>query len=88
MQVTSNFDFNDKRDYKQMWLIGGEVALFNEIFFIRGGVILHYEDDLGASFGVGFKYNFSDAYGIILDSAYSDLGRLENANRFSLAVTF
>jgi hypothetical protein len=87
-RLTGNFDFNDDRDYKQMWTTGGEAAFLNEMFFIRGGVSPRYEDELRASFGVGFKYHFSETYGIILDYAYSDLGRLENANRFSLAVMF
>ncbi len=88
VRLTGNFDFNDERDYKQMWSTGGEAAFLNEMFFIRGGISPRYEDEMRGSFGVGFKYNFSDTYGIMLDYAYADLGRLENSSRFSLAVMF
>lgn len=88
MRLTGNFDFFDERDYAQMWATGGEAAFFNDMFFIRGGMSPRYEDDLRASFGAGFKYNITSSYGIMLDYAYSDLGDLENASRFSLAVSF
>lgn len=88
MRVTGNFDFFDERDYDQMWCSGGEVAFFHERFFLRGGVSPRYEDQIRASFGAGLKYQLNETYGLAIDYAYSDLGRLENANRFSLMFTF
>ena len=88
MRVTGNFDFVKERDFDQMWCAGGEVSFLRERVFIRGGLTPHYEDELRASFGAGVKYDINSNYGFILDYAYSDMGRLENANRFSLAITF
>jgi long-subunit fatty acid transport protein len=88
IRVTGNLDFYDPRDVDQTWCAGAEVALLGEIVFLRGGVNNYYESELKPSFGGGIKYSFDDTYGIIIDYAYSDLGRLENANRFSLSLTF
>lgn len=87
-RITGNLDFYDPRDVDQTWCAGAEVALLGEIVFLRGGVNNYYESELKPSFGGGIKYSFDETYGIIIDYAYSDLGRLVNANRFSLSLTF
>jgi hypothetical protein len=88
LRVTGNLDFYDPRDVEQNWSAGAEIALLNEIVFLRGGANNYYENEIRPSFGGGVKYNFDNTHGIIVDYAYSDLGRLENANRFTLSLTF
>ena len=87
-RFTGNLDFYDPRDVDQTWCAGAELALLKEVVFLRAGVNNYHENELKPSFGGGIKYNFDETYGIIIDYAYSDLGRLVNANRFSLALTF
>jgi long-subunit fatty acid transport protein len=88
MRLTGSLDFYDPRDVDQTWCAGGELGLLNEIVFLRAGINNYYENELKISFGGGIKYAFDDTYRILIDYAYSDLGRLVNANRFSLALTF
>lgn len=88
MRLTGNFDFYDARDVDQMWATGGEASFMKERFFLRAGITPYYEDEIRVNFGVGFKHRFSGRYGIVIDYAYSDLGILENANRFSLGISF
>jgi len=87
-RFTGNLDFYDPRDVDQTWCAGAELALLKEVVFLRAGINNYHENELKPSFGGGIKYNFDQTYGIIIDYAYSDLGRLVNANRFSLALTF
>lgn len=88
MRLTGNLDFYDPRDVDQTWCAGAELAVLGEAVFLRVGVNNYFENEMKPSFGGGIKYNFDDTYGVIVDYAYSDLGRLVNANRFSLALTF
>lgn len=88
MRITGNFDFYDYRDVDQMWAVGAETAFMNEQFFIRGGVTPYIEDEIRVSLGAGLHYMITEQYGINVDYAYSDLGILEKANRFSLAIIF
>lgn len=88
MRVTGNFDFYDYRDVDQMWALGVESAFLDEQFFLRGGVTPYIEDEIRMSLGAGVHYMLTSQYGISIDYAYSDLGILENANRFSLAINF
>ncbi|MEJ2054138.1 MAG: PorV/PorQ family protein [Calditrichaceae bacterium] len=88
MRFTGNFDFYDYRDVDQMWALGAETAFMNEQFFLRGGITPYIQDEIRLSLGAGVNYMFTDQYGITVDYAYSDLGILEKANRFSLALTF
>jgi hypothetical protein len=88
VRLTGNLDFYDPRDVDQTWCAGAELALLGETVFLRAGVNNYYESELKPSLGGGLKYDFDDTYGILINYAYSDLGRLVNANRFSLALTF
>jgi hypothetical protein len=88
LRLTGNLDFYDPRDVDQTWCAGSEAALFGETVFLRAGVNNYFENELRPSLGGGIKYNFDDIYGIVIDYAYSDMGRLISANRFSLAFTF
>jgi hypothetical protein len=40
------------------------------------------------NFGAGFRHDFSSSYGVVIDYVYSDMGVLQNANRFSLGIRF
>jgi hypothetical protein len=88
IRFTGNFDFYDYRDVDQMWATGGEMAFLKERFFLRAGMTPYIEDELRFSFGAGFKHDFNSTYGVVIDYAYSDLGVLQNANRFSLGIHF
>lgn len=88
LRVTGNVDFNKERDYKQRYFGGVELGFMNEMVFLRGGINTRYDNETIACFGAGLHYKISDKYALVVDYAYADLGRLENANRFSFAFAF
>ena len=88
LRVTGNVDFNKERDYQQRYFGGVEMALMKEMVFLRGGINTRYDNQTVPCFGAGLNYKISDKYAVIIDYAFADLGRLENANRFSFALAF
>jgi len=86
-KLTMNFDFRDDRDYKELYIIGGEYAMFNNMLFLRGGISDRFDDDWRFNMGAGLQYKISDI-GFCFDYSYSDLGVLEQANRYSVRIMF
>jgi opacity protein-like surface antigen len=69
--------------------LGAEYA-FHEMFFLRGGYRNLFQEDSeeGLTLGAGFAAQFLSRLRVILDYAYADFGRLENAHRFSFIMRF
>ncbi len=89
-RLTTNVEFLDYRDFRELFMFGGEYSLFNDLVFLRGG--LSNQSDKGneewrVNFGAGLMYKFNDM-GFGFDYSYSDLGILEQASRYSIRLTF
>ncbi len=95
--LIANFDYFDYRDVSPGWSVGGEYAL-NNFVFLRGGFRAlspveeikdsgHQDFFLTAGGGLDLHYPNSN-YRLRLDYAYSDLGRLSQAHRFTFAFVF
>lgn len=69
--------------------LGGEFS-WRETLFFRGGLrnLFLRDGEEGATFGFGLATRFLGNFKVQADYAYADFGRLENAERFSLAVEF
>ncbi len=63
---------------------------FRNIFFIRGGYESMFERDHinGLALGGGVNFSIDGSMVIRIDYAWSDWGILDNAQRFSLGLTF
>ncbi len=74
---------------KESMHIGMEYAL-REQFMIRGGYRnLFLEDsEEGLTVGAGFVARFLGNFEMLIDYAYADFGRLQNAQRFSVSMKF
>ncbi|KAA3615268.1 MAG: hypothetical protein D8M58_22145 [Calditrichaeota bacterium] len=72
------FDIVQPRDYDQQYNLGLEYG-FNDMFFLRGGYKLNYDEESFA-LGLGIKY---DSYRI--DYSYNDYGEfLDSVQRFTI----
>lgn len=69
--------------------VGGEYT-FNGIFSVRGGFksLLLKESEESFTFGAGFKQYVLGNINIKFDYAYSDFGRLNNIQKFSVIINF
>ncbi len=87
-QVQLAVDAFHPNDNVESMSFGAEWALF-DVLALRGGYQnLFLEDsEVGLTLGAGLKVVVSD-YRFSFDYAWADHGRLENAQRFSLGVTF
>lgn len=77
------------KDNTESLHLGAEYA-FREMFFLRGGYrnLLQKDSEEGLTLGAGFAAQFLSKLRVILDYAYADFGRLENAHRFSFIMRF
>lgn len=69
--------------------LGMEYA-FKELFFLRAGYrnLFLRDSEEGLTMGAGFSARFLGNFQVVLDYAYADFGRLENAQRFSVNLRF
>lgn len=74
---------------KECMHVGIEYAL-REQFMLRGGYRSLFLDDSeeGLTLGAGFAVRFLNNYQVVIDYAYADFGRLQNAQRFSVSMRF
>ncbi len=88
-RLTFAIDALHPNDNSERVNAGVEYA-FREMVFLRGGYQsawgLDAED--GLTFGAGLRYKMGPAMSIKLDYAYTDWGRLANAQRLSLGIEF
>jgi hypothetical protein len=68
--------------------IGVEVA-YQEMFFVRGGYqeLLLENTEKGLTLGLGLKMNVQ-SFGLNIDYAYNDVGRLKDIQKFTVSLTF
>ena len=83
-------DANYPNDNDQWVNVGGELALFSNLVFLRGGYKTLFLDDSqeGLTFGVGLKYDQSNLLGIQVDYAYQQLEYLDNTHSFGIILSF
>jgi len=88
MKLTATSDFIDENDQVSRFLVGTELN-FIDMAFLRIGYNPQYEESNGLNFGGGLHYRFrSMPYAMSLDYAYTDLGLLEQAHRFTFKFLF
>lgn len=63
---------------------------FRNNYFIRTGYrnLFIPNSEEGLTFGAGVQLNIGSQFNILIDYAYADFGRLENAQRFTLGLKF
>jgi len=83
-------DANYPNDNEQWVNVGGELSLFNNLVFLRGGYKALFLDDSqeGLTFGVGLKYDQSNVLGIQVDYAYQQQEFLDNTHSFGIILSF
>lgn len=83
-------DANYPNDNNQWVNVGGELALFNNLVFLRGGYKALFLDDSqeGLTLGVGLRYDQSNSLGIQVDYAYQKLEYLNNTHSFGVVFNF
>ena len=83
-------DANYPNDNDQWVNVGGELSLFNNLVFVRGGYKALFLDDTqeGLTFGFGLKYDQSNVLGIQVDYAYQQQEFLDNTHSFGLILSF
>ena len=88
-RITLAFDGLTPNDYSEYLNAGIEYG-FREMVFLRGGYkgIGVSDQEVGFSLGGGVNYAFDQSLKLKLDYAYTDYGRLEYAQRISLAIAF
>lgn len=89
-KFTLAVDANYPNDNDQWINVGGELALFNNLVFLRGGYKALFLDDSqeGLTLGVGLKYDQSNVLGIQVDYAYQHLEYLDNTHSFGIILSF
>ncbi|MDZ7269638.1 MAG: PorV/PorQ family protein [candidate division KSB1 bacterium] len=95
--LVANVDYFDYRDVAPGFCVGGEYSL-NRFVFVRGGFrALTHADNIDdpdnqtflPTLGGGLDlHHAKSSYRLRLDYAYSDLGRLSQAHRFTFAFVF
>lgn len=88
-RITFAVDGLTPNDYSEYLNLGLEYG-YREMIFLRGGYkgIGVLDSEVGFSVGGGVNYSFDQSLKLQIDYAYTDFGRLENAQRISLALSF
>lgn len=89
LRATLSVDGNSPSDNYQSVSVGGEIALLNEMVFLRAGApYLGLKDRTqNINAGVGFNYSYS-GIGIRFSYAYESYDYFQQVNRISLQVLF
>ena len=85
-RMTFTAEARDPSDNEQQGSIGAELA-FQEMFFLRGGWKLNYEEQ-SATVGAGIDLKVWNGTDLSVNYAYADFGRLNSVHRFSLGLRF
>ncbi|NOX37755.1 MAG: UPF0164 family protein [Calditrichaeota bacterium] len=88
-RFTVTLDGVSPNDFKEYLNVGFEYS-FREMVFLRGGYkgIGVPDNEVGFSAGAGLYKQFFNGFSIRIDYAYTDFGRLENVQRFSIILGF
>ncbi len=89
-RVTLAVDAFYPNDNEQSLNFGGEVALFDERIFLRGGYRSLYENQSEQEYtlGGGLKQKIGNGFGINLDYAYQSYIHLKEIHNFSINLSF
>lgn len=79
-------DLKQPNDNVQQGGIGAELAV-DEHYFLRGGYKLNYDEE-HFGLGGGLRTGLGKGTKLTLDYAWSDFGRLQSAQRFSIGLSF
>ena len=91
--ILAAIDAMHPNDNSESLNLGLELNLLKYVF-LRGGYRNLFLDEWkdeqegGLTLGAGFKIDFDNSYNVRFDYAYSDYGRLNAANRFTLSMRF
>jgi len=85
-RLIGSFEFSHPPDNSERMNVGAEYTFHNYVF-LRGGYNINYDAE-GVAGGVGFHFPVSVAGQADLDYAYTDMGDLGAAHRFSLKFLF
>jgi long-subunit fatty acid transport protein len=88
-RITVEADAMHPIDNKESVHMGMEYAL-REQFLVRGGYrnLFLSNSEEGFTAGAGFNIRFLNNFQVLIDYAYADFGRLQNAQRFSVSLRF
>ncbi len=77
-------------DNRQFINVGGELALFNGVFFLRGGYkkLFLKNSQEGVTFGVGLHYDGISSFDFTLDYAFQKFKYLGNTHSFGIMLKF
>lgn len=89
LRATLTLDGNSPSDNYQSVSIGGEIALLDELFFIRGGVPFIGLEDRTSNInaGIGFNYDFNNL-AMKFSYAYESYDYFQPVSRLSLQILF
>ncbi|MBN2425908.1 MAG: PorV/PorQ family protein [Calditrichaceae bacterium] len=89
-RLTLAFDAAHPNDNTEYVNFGAELALLNEMVFLRGGyktLFIEYPEE-GLTLGGGFNYNHFDSYGLQVDYAYQQMKYLGDLHTFGFIFRF
>jgi len=83
-QLTAAFDVLDSRDHEARENLGLELGI-SDYLFLRSGMRFGY-DEAGYSFGAGVKIGMAGVGDLRADYAWTDFGRMNPVQQFSLVI--
>lgn len=89
-RFTISIDATHPNDNDQWVNVGGELALFNEVIFLRGGYKTLFLDDSqeGLALGFGLNYDGLDFFRIAIDYSFQQSEYLDNIHTFGVLLGF
>ena len=89
-RLTLSVDAAHPNDNSQYVNMGGELALFNETVFLRGGykTLFLVDSQEGLTLGFGLHYEGLELFALSVDYSYQKLDYLDNVHSFGLMIDF
>ncbi len=90
IRATLSVDGNNPTNNTQSVSLGGEIALLNEQFFIRGGIPYIGQEDAIETFngGIGMRYQSGNGLGFGFNYSYHGYQYLGDINKLSVQIFF
>lgn len=89
-RLTVAVDAGHPNDNRQYVNVGGELALFDNMIFFRGGYksLFQLDSQEGLTLGFGLNYGGLGALGVSLDYAYQNFEKLGDTHSFGVMLKF
>ncbi len=89
-RLTISVDATHPNDNNQWVNVGGELALFNETIFLRGGykTLFLQDSQEGLALGFGLNYDGLDYFRIAIDYSFQKSEYLDNVHTFGVLLGF